>query len=174
MGTVSLLRTGYRLEIIDPSGKTLHSEILYDSESPYSYYGDINKKGTYQIRMKSINDDGDYYDSPYVTEKLEISNSTLETPGSVSAEGGSRAVTVSFSASEDAQYYQIQISKYNSSWTDTETYRPTGVSGNRGTLSKKISGLSSDTHYRVRVRACTDDEDTENSSWSDYEDFYTD
>ena len=166
--------TTYRLEIIDPSGKTLHSEILYDSESPYSYYGDINKKGTYQIRMKSINDDGDYYDSPYVTEKLEISNSTLETPGSVSAEGGSRAVTVSFSASEDAQYYQIQISKYNSSWTDTETYRPTGVSGNRGTLSKKISGLSSDTHYRVRVRACTDDEDTENSSWSDYEDFYTD
>ena len=166
--------TTYRLEIIDPSGKTLHSEILYDSESPYSYYGDINKKGTYQIRMKSINDDGDYYDSPYVTEKLEISNSTLETPGSVSAEGGSRAVTVSFSASEDAQYYQIQISKYNSSWTDTETYRPTGVSGNRGTLSKKLSGLSSDTHSRVRVRACTDDEDTENSSWSDYEDFYTD
>lgn len=166
--------TEYYLEIIDPSGEIIHSTHLVAEESPYEYYGDMNDKGTYQIRMKAIDDEGDFKESTKATEKLTINSSSLKAPSILDVTTNRSSATVSFQPVDDAQYYQIQIYDGHDDLVNTVKHSPSGVGANKKLQTKKISGLDSNTEYRIRIRACSNDSDTEHSSWSDYYDFITD
>ncbi len=149
----------YLIQVLDPSGIVQHEQELSSYENPYDWYGDMIKKGTWKIRMKAIDDDGEYDDSSYTTKSLEVSSGELEIPDNIDVDVNGTTATVSFSAVDDATFYQISLNGKN------YMHEPRGISANRGTQSKKINSLKPGS-YEVKVRACTDDDSLDNSEWS--------
>jgi len=149
----------YELQVISPTGSIEHEQTLSVYESPYDWYGDMLKKGTWKIRMKAIDDDGDYNDSSYTTKTIEVSAGELEIPDNIDADPSGTSVTISFSTVDDATFYQISLNGKN------YTHTPSGITANRSTQSKKITGLKSG-DYEAKVRARTDDDSLGNSDWS--------
>jgi len=166
--------TDYYIEIVEPNGKVQKLGEFYADESPYEYYGDMNKKGTYQIRIKAIDAEEVYKDSSYAIEKITKSTIVLDTPSDAElVSTTSKSATIEWEPVDDASYYQIQVYE-DDELISTLKKSPTGVGGNNKTQTLKIEKLSSETEYRVRIRACSNEDDVEDSGWSDYLDFWTD
>ena len=151
----------YELQVISPSGSIEHEQTLSIYESPYDWYGDMIKKGTWKIRMKAVDDDGDYSDSSYTTKTVEVSAGELEIPDNVDVDVDGKTATVSFSVVDDAQSYQISLT---GAMSKTQTCRPSGLQAKKRGTSKFTSLKPG--NYEVKVRACTSDDSLGNSDWS--------
>jgi flagellar hook assembly protein FlgD len=159
----------YDLEILDPSGKVAHSITLeeYD-DNPYYWYGDMLKKGTWKVRMKAIDEDGDYKDSAYNTKSIEVSSGRLETPSINDVEVDGNRALIEINTVDDAASYQINIDGKNYS------FEPTGIAAIRGTPVYRSGQLSKGKHtVKVRARA-GEDSSLDTSDWSNTVSFEVD
>ena len=152
----------YYLEILDPNGKVAHSIKLeeYD-DNPYYWYGDMLKKGTWKIRMKAIDEDGDYKDSAYNTKSVDISSGRLETPSIRNVDvSKSGRVTIEISMVDDAVRYQVRVNDKQS-----YSFEPSGIKAMQGKAEYERNFSSG--KYTVKVRAIPkDDSSMDYSDWS--------
>ena len=131
----------------------------YD-DNPYYWYGDMLKKGTWKVRMKAIDEDGDYKDSAYNTKSIEVSSGKLETPSINDVVVNSGRASIEINTVEDAVKYQINIDG------NIDTFTPTGIAAIRGQPIYRSDKLSKGKHT-VKIRARADEDSSLNASdWS--------